>query len=194
MLNNWLHEISRYITPRSQSSSPTRYRSPAPIMDPALFNKTIKPLEEGTTPSRLQELERMRDDFTCQSQSSSQSTTQRVNPQKTGGQDPTITILSNIKNQWSQLEDPLDEKIIQNLRMLSCLSGDKSHKLTHSYTNLISITKGRSGQIIEDLKLGVMEGFNTLTLMIKIATSSFSTFASINYGVILSDISVMHTE
>lgn len=96
--------------------------------------------------------------------------------------------------QDDKLEDPLDDTIITNLKIICCLSGDSRHDLVQKYTSLISLTRGNPSGIVDDLKNGVMEGYPTLLNMIKIAITSYSVVAAMNYTSAVTSLSVMQTE
>ncbi|CAB3232760.1 unnamed protein product [Arctia plantaginis] len=103
-------------------------------------------------------------------------------------------LLALLKNYWSQIEDPLDQKIIDVLEDLCDVVHDTRRSLLSKYRNLIQITGDDLSIIMDGILVDMTDSYRTLHASVKMAVISYSAAIARNARAALSDIATTATD
>ncbi|AHN92644.1 P [Spodoptera frugiperda rhabdovirus] len=96
--------------------------------------------------------------------------------------------LGELKNYWTQLEDPLDERILNTLKAISILSGDTRGDLSGKYKHLVRISGDDMPQLLDELIDICLLGPKTLIATLRMAITAYTAALARNAKSTISDI------
>nr|ANI26482.1 hypothetical protein [Spodoptera frugiperda] len=102
--------------------------------------------------------------------------------------DELTKLLGSLKNYWTQLEDPLDERILTTLKAISALSNDTRGDLSGKYKHLIRISGDDMPQLLDELIEVCLLGSKTLIATLKVAITAYTAALARNAKSTISDI------
>lgn len=108
--------------------------------------------------------------------------------------DELMKLLGLLKNYWTQLEDPLDERILNTLRNISTLSNDTRGDLSGKYKHLIRISGDDMPQLLDELIEVCLLGSKALIATLRMAIVAYTAALARNAKSTISDIATASTD